>query len=218
MIGARFSSVLFRTRCAVLKPRAMDPRVENDHVRGIESEATEGDVNALVAAIGNTGRGVEIETGSVTENGIARENGIGTATGNATTVSLIHAKDPAAGREIVNGKGTASIESEAEKKVRHVSQPGQELKKNRQRRLPSHLPRRLGIMTIATESVNETEIENENQAEDHPKEKENRSANVNENEKEIAVTKEETLRIVRDTKTKRNKQKINQTDSISIDI
>lgn len=86
--------------------------------------------------------------------------------------------------------------------VQHVSQPGRELKKNRQRRLPSHLPRRLGIMTIATESVNETEIENENQAEDHPSEKENQNANENGNEKETGATKEEILRIVQDTRKK----------------
>lgn len=56
-------------------------------------------------------------------------------------------------------------------------------------------------MTIATESVNETEIENESQAGDHQRENENRSVNGNENEKEIVVTKEEILRIVRDIKT-----------------
>lgn len=55
-------------------------------------------------------------------------------------------------------------------------------------------------MTIATESVNETEIENENQAEDHLNEKENQNASENENGKEIVVMKEETLRIDQDIK------------------
>lgn len=55
-------------------------------------------------------------------------------------------------------------------------------------------------MTIATESVNETEIENENQAADHRRENENQNVNGNENGKEIAVTNVETPRIVRDIK------------------
>lgn len=55
-------------------------------------------------------------------------------------------------------------------------------------------------MTIATESVNETEIENENQAGDHQRENENRNVNENENEKEIVATNVEILRIVRGIK------------------
>lgn len=55
-------------------------------------------------------------------------------------------------------------------------------------------------MTIATESVNETEIENESRAEDHPRENENRSVNGSENEKEIVATNVETLRIVQGIK------------------
>lgn len=55
-------------------------------------------------------------------------------------------------------------------------------------------------MTIATESVNETEIENENQAGDRRRENENQNVNGNENEKEIVATNVETHRIVRDIK------------------
>lgn len=58
----------------------------------------------------------------------------------------------------------------------------------------------VGIMTIATENVNETEIENENQAEDHLNEKENPNVNESGNGKEIVVMKEETLRIGQDIK------------------
>lgn len=58
----------------------------------------------------------------------------------------------------------------------------------------------VGIMTIATENVNETEIENENQAEDHLNEKENLNVNENGNGKEIVVMKEETLHIGQDIK------------------
>lgn len=55
-------------------------------------------------------------------------------------------------------------------------------------------------MTIATESVNETEIENESRAEDHRRENENRSVNGSENEKEIVATNVETLHIVQGIK------------------
>lgn len=82
--------------------------------------------------------------------------------------------------------------------VRRVSQPGRELKKNRQRRHPSHLPRRLGIMTIATESVNETEIGSENQAEDRPRERESLNARGSAKGRGIGATKGATPRTGQD--------------------
>lgn len=53
-------------------------------------------------------------------------------------------------------------------------------------------------MTIATESVNETEIENASRAGDHRRENGNRNGNGN--AKEIAATNVETLRIGPDIK------------------
>lgn len=64
----------------------------------------------------------------------------------------------------------------------------------------------VGIMTIATENVNEKEIENVNQAEDHPSGNGNRNGNVNGNGSGIVETNEETPRIAQDTKKKKRKR------------
>lgn len=176
----------------------MVPLVGNVPVRETEN-AVIGDVeNDLEVVIGSIENVAETEIENETGNVIVKEKETVIVIGSVIIVNRIPEKDHAAERETVIEKEIESTEKEAEKKVRHVSQPGQEQKKNRQRRLPSRLPRRLGIMTIATESVNETEIENENQAEDHLNEKENLNANENGNGKEIVVMKERTLRIGQD--------------------
>lgn len=95
-----------------MKPRATGLREENGLDLAIESAVTEGGVRDPEAVTGNTEREAEIGTGS--------------GTGNVITAKHIHGNDHEAGRGIVNAKEIASIESEAEKKVRHVSQPGQE--------------------------------------------------------------------------------------------
>lgn len=64
----------------------------------------------------------------------------------------------------------------------------------------------VGIMTIATESVSESEIENVNQAEDHPSGNGNRNENVNGNESGIVGMNEETLHIAQDIKKEREKE------------
>lgn len=104
----------------------MGLREENGLVPAIESAVTEGDVRDQEAATESTGREAGIGTGNGTESVIARGREIVIATGNVITAKHIHGNDHEAGRGIVNAKEIANIESEAEKKVRHVSQPGQE--------------------------------------------------------------------------------------------
>ena len=104
----------------------MAPLVENDPARAIENAATEGGASDRGAGTESTGRGAGTETGSATGSVIARGRGTVTVIENAITVNHILGRDHGAGRGIVNVREIASIESEAEKKVRHVSQPGQE--------------------------------------------------------------------------------------------
>lgn len=104
----------------------MDLREENGLVLAIESAVIEGDANDQEVVTGSTEKEAGIGTGNGTENVIARGKGIVIATGNVITAKHIHGNDHEAERGIVNAKEIATIESEAEKKVRHVSQPGQE--------------------------------------------------------------------------------------------
>lgn len=62
-------------------------------------------------------------------------------------------------------------------------------------------------MTIATESVSESEIENVNQAEDHPSGNGNRNGNVNGNESGIVGMNVETLHIAQDIKNENEKKR-----------
>lgn len=64
--------------------------------------------------------------GSVIGNVIARENEIVIGTGNVITANHIRENVHAAEKESANVKEIVNIESEAEKKVQHVNQPGQE--------------------------------------------------------------------------------------------
>lgn len=104
----------------------MAPREENGRVRGIENVVIEEDASGPGAAIGSTEREAGTGIGSATGNAIVKGRGIVIVTENVIIVSHTHGRDHAAGSGIVNVKEIASIESEAGKKVRHVSQPGQE--------------------------------------------------------------------------------------------
>lgn len=68
----------------------------------------------------------EIASGSVTGNVIAREKEIVIGTENVITANHIRESVRAAGKESANVKEIVNIESEAEKKVQHGNQPGQE--------------------------------------------------------------------------------------------
>lgn len=109
-----------------LKLRVMDQHVGNDHVHEIENAVIEEDVSGQEVVIENTEKEAGIEIESVTENAIVKEKGTVIVTENVIIVNHIHERDHEAERGIVNVKEIANIESEAEKKVRHVSQPGQE--------------------------------------------------------------------------------------------
>lgn len=108
------------------KLRVMDLHVGNDHVHVIENAVTEEDVRDQGVVTENTEKEVGIEIENVIENVIVKEKEIVIVTENVIIVNHIHGRDHEAEREIVNVKEIANIENEAEKKVRHVSQPGQE--------------------------------------------------------------------------------------------
>lgn len=108
------------------RPRATVPREESDHVHGIGNVVTEEDASDLEAVTESTEKEAETGIENVTGNAIVKGKGIVIVTGNVITVNHIRGRDHEAERGIVNVKEIANIESEAEKKVRHVSQPGQE--------------------------------------------------------------------------------------------
>lgn len=100
--------------------------VENVLVHVREIAVIEDAVNDLEVAIENTENVAEIERENGIENVIVKENEIVTVIGNVIIVSRILEKDHAAEKESVIEKEIENTEKEAEKKVRHVSQPGRE--------------------------------------------------------------------------------------------
>lgn len=100
--------------------------VESVRVRVIENAVIEDDVNDPGVGIVNTVSVAEIVNESVIESVIAREKEIVIGTENVIIVNHIQENVHAAGKENANVKEIVNIESEAEKKVQHVNQPGQE--------------------------------------------------------------------------------------------
>lgn len=110
----------------MLKLRVMVLHVENVLVPVREIAVIEDAVNDLEVAIENTENVAETGRENGIENVIVKENEIVTVIGNVIIVSRILEKDHAAEKESVIEKEIGSTEKEAEKKVRHVSQPGRE--------------------------------------------------------------------------------------------
>lgn len=104
----------------------MDLDVENVRVRVTESAVIEDDASGPEVVIGNIVNVAETETESVIESVIAREKETAIETGNVITANHIRESDHAAEKESANVREIVNIEREAEKKVQHVNQPGQE--------------------------------------------------------------------------------------------
>lgn len=98
----------------------------NGLVREIESAVIEDAGSDLEAEIESIENAAETEIENETENVIVKEKEIVIVIGNAIIVNHIPEKDHVAEKETVIEKEIESTEKEAEKKVRHVSQPGQE--------------------------------------------------------------------------------------------
>lgn len=109
-----------------LKLRATDLDVENVHVRVTESVVIEDDANDPEAGIGSIVNVAETETESAIESVIVREKETAIGTGSVITANHIRENDHAAEKESANVREIVNIEREAEKKVQHVNQPGQE--------------------------------------------------------------------------------------------
>lgn len=109
-----------------LKQRATVQGVESVHVPGIESAVTEDGASDPEAGTESIVSVAETEIGSAIVNAIVKEREIVIETGSAITASHIRESDHAAEKENANVKEIVNIESEAEKKVQHVNQPGQE--------------------------------------------------------------------------------------------
>lgn len=99
---------------------------ENVLVREIENVVIEDAVNDLEVVIENIENVAGTEIENEIENVIVKEKEIVTVIGNVIIVNRIPEKDHAAERETVIEREIGNTEREAEKKVRHVSQPGQE--------------------------------------------------------------------------------------------
>lgn len=109
-----------------LKLKATDLDVENVRVHVTESAATEDDASGLEAEIASIVSVAEIGTESAIGSVIAREKETAIGTENVITANHIRESDHAAEKESANVKEIVNIEREAEKKVQHVNQPGQE--------------------------------------------------------------------------------------------
>lgn len=109
-----------------MRPRATGLDEESVRVHVTESVAIEDGANDQGVETVNTVSVVETESGNVTGNVIVREKEIAIGTGSAITANHIQGNVHAVEKENVSVKEIVNIESEAEKKVQHVNQPGQE--------------------------------------------------------------------------------------------